>query len=171
MNLAETMPMEATLSIFVLPTDGSAAYKYFEGLNKITDKARAHLMHLVTDNPVLHSPNPITGFKVGSGGVGAVVTGAETDLFTPITPTGNYNTGLVYGYSSSERMATFSFQLGPDDANTLAISEVGMFASNDWLGNALNGKMFNIKTFPEVIKSAAFSLAFVWKVNFSGVYV
>lgn len=171
MNLSDNVRMDATLTIMVIPTDSRIPpFKHFEGLNKITNKARAHLLHLVTDNPPVYDPNPITGFKVGSGGVSVTPTGAETDLYAPITPAGNYDTTVSYGYSSGDMMATFSFQIGPDDCNGLDISEVGMFADNDWMDNPANGKMFNIRTFQEVTKLASFSLSFVWRVNFSGVY-
>ncbi len=170
MNVADNLDMDATLAIYIQPIDGPR-FKYFEGQNKITDKARAHLMHLVADSPAVYSLNPITHFRVGSGGVGANITGAETSLATEIAPAGNYtDTAIARSFSSSDRMCTFTFELGPDDAIGLAISEVGMFADNYWLGSSGNGKMFNIKAFPEVIKTSAFSLVFVWKVNFSGVY-
>ena len=171
MNLSDNVSMDATLTVMVVPTDSRIPpFKHFEGKNKITNKARAHLLHLAVDNPQVYEANPITRFKVGSGGVAVVPTGAETDLYTEIVASGNYDDSLTRSYSSGDMMSTFSFQLGPDDCNGLDISELGMFADDNWMNNAANGKMFNIRTFPEVTKLASFSLSFVWRVNFSGVY-
>lgn len=171
MKISDNVSMEATLTVTVVPTDSRIPpFKHFEGLNKITNKARAHLLHLAVDNPPVYTANPITHFKVGSGGVSMVPTGAETDLYDEIVASGNYDDTVVSSYSSGDMMATFSFTIGPDDCNGLDISEVGMFADNDWLNNVANGKMFNIRTFPEVTKLASFSLSFVWRVNFSGIY-
>lgn len=161
-----------TVSVYLKPVGSDVSFCIFsEELNKITNKARAHLLRLATDNPAVLSPNPITNYRVGSGGVAVTATGAETALYSEITPAGNYDNTLIdKALTDSDRVAIYSFELAPSECNGLSISEVGLFANNYWLGSAPNGKMFNIKTFPEVVKTSAFSLAFVWRINFSGVY-
>lgn len=162
-----------TLSIYLKPVGSDVSFCIFEEeLNKITDKARAHLLRLATDYPSTLSPNPITNYRVGSGGVAVTATGAETQLFTEIPPSGSYdNTVLDRELSSLDRLATYTFELSPEEGNGQSISEVGLFADNYWLGSPSNGKMFNIKTFPPVAKSSTFSLSFVWRINFSGIYL
>lgn len=171
-DIQSSLPMVGTLSIYMKPEGQDESFCIFQDeLNKITNKARAHLLHLTTDSPAVYAPNPITNYRVGSGGVAVTATGAETGLYSEITPSGNYaNTNISHSYSSLDRMATYTFELSTSECNGMSISEVGLFADNNWLNNPTNGKMFNIKTFPEVQKSSSFSLSFVWRINFSGVY-
>lgn len=163
------------LSVYIVPVgktieDGGFCI-FKERLNKITNAARSHLLHLAVDNPAVYAPNPIVEFRVGSGGAAVVATGNEVELYNEITPTGNYDhTAIIQTYNTNDMLATYTFELSPSEGNGLTISEVGLFAANDWLDNPLKGKMFNIKTFSEVTKASSFSLAFVWKINFSGVY-
>jgi hypothetical protein len=163
------------LSIYMIPVgktleDGGFCI-FKDKLNKITNAARSHLLHLAVDTPAVYAPNPIVEFRIGSGGAAVAPTGNEGGLYNEITPTGNYDkTAITQTFSTNGLMATYTFDLDPSEGNGLTISEVGLFAANYWLNNPAKGKMFNIKTFSEVVKSSAFSLSFVWKINFSGVY-
>lgn len=161
-----------TLSIYLKPVGSDVSFCIFEeGLNKITNKARAHLLRLATDFPSVLPINPITNYQVGTGGVAVTPTGAETTLYAGVNPSGSYDgTILDRELSSSDMVATYTFELSQAEGNGLSLSEVGLFADHYWLGSPSNGKMFNIKTFPVVAKTSAFSLSFVWRINFSGIY-
>ncbi len=165
-----------TLSIYVVPVgktfEEGAQCIFRDMLNKITNSARAHLLHLAIDNPPVYAVNPITEFRIGSGGAARTPTGSETSLYAQINPSGKYNaTALAKSYDPTGMVHTFTFELGPSECNGLTISEVGLVANNNWLNNPAKGKLFNIKTFSEIFKSPGFSLVFVWKINFSGVYI
>lgn len=175
MNTSSEANLLGTLSIYVVPVGASLEEGSFcifkDKLNKITNAARSHLLHLAVDNPSVYSPNPIVGFRVGRGGAAVVPTGDETGLYTEISPSGNYNpTGLVKVFNGAGTVHTYTFELGSSECNGLTISEVGLVAGNNWLNSPAKGKLFNIKTFSGVLKSSGFSLVFVWKINFSGVY-
>lgn len=167
--------MLGTLSIYVVPVgktlEDGAQCIFRDKLNKITNSARAHLLHLAVDDPPVYAVNPITEFRVGSGGAAVTPTGSETSLYAQINPSGNYDaTALDKAYDPTQMIHTYTFEVGPSECNGRTISEVGLVANNNWLNNPTKGKLFNIKTFSGVVKSSGFSLVFVWKINFSGVY-
>lgn len=166
--LIDKFGMEGSLSIYIQPKGSSEKILFFRGINRITNKAREHLLRLVVENPSSLTPNPIVGFRIGDGGVGQSTNGTEVALYNEIDPTGNYPTTVGYTLIDSNMVAEYTFELTTDDANGYNISEVGLFAANPWMGDIANGYMFNIKTFPELIKTASFSVSFVWRINFSG---
>lgn len=174
-NTSSEANLLGTLSIYVVPVGASLEEGSFcifkDKLNKITNAARSHLLHLAVDVPLVYSPNPIAQFRIGSGGAAVTPTGDETELYNEINPSGNYDpTNLVKSYNAEETVHTYTFEIGPSECNGLTISEVGLVAGGSWLSNPAKGNLFNIKTFSEVLKSSGFSLVFVWKINFSGVY-
>lgn len=166
--LNDKFGMEGSLSIYIQPKGSDEKVLFFRGINRITNKAREHLLRLVVESPSSLALNPITGFRVGNGGVGQTPNGTETALFAEITPVGNYLTTVGYALVDNNMVAEYTFELTTEDANGYNISEVGLFAANPWMGNIANGSMFNIKTFPELVKTASFSVSFVWRINFSG---
>ncbi|HET8686551.1 MAG TPA: hypothetical protein VFM18_07780 [Methanosarcina sp.] len=170
-RLNDSFGMSGTLKIFITPKGSSESFLFFSGTNRITNNAREHILRLTVENPSTVATNPITSFKVGNGGVGQTPNGTETDLFASIDPTGNYLNTVSYALIDGNLVAEYSFELTADEANGFNISEVGLFASNPWMGDSLKGMMFNIKTFPELVKTAAFSVTFVWRINYSGVAV
>lgn len=165
---SDRFDMDGSLKIYIQPKGTPDKILFFSGKNRITNKAREHLLRLVVEAPSVLAPNPITGFKIGNGGVGQAPNGTETTLFSEIDPTGNYPTLVSYTLIDNNMVAEYTFELTTDDANGYNISEVGLFADNPWMGDGANGNMFNIKTFPELAKTASFSVSFVWRINFSG---
>lgn len=56
------------------------------------------------------------------------------------------------------KSVTYSFNISSSQLNGYNISEVGLFRES--------GNMFNIKTFPSIPKSSAFSIQFLWTIKY-----
>lgn len=165
--------IEGELSIFVKPEGHEDKLLFFKGKNKITNKARAYLLQMVTEDPATLTPNPIVEFHIGSGGVGQTLDGTQTDLFSPIDPNGvtPYNSAVTVSIvpGTDNTVAEYAFEITTSELNGLNLSEVGLFCGSDWFGVPANGSMFNSKIFPSISKTSGFSLVFSWRINFSGV--
>lgn len=172
----DNLGMEGHLSIYVRPEGSQTPFLFYAEKNRITNNARKFLLRMVTETPATLSPNPITSFKVGTGGVAQTLDGTEIDLFTALDPVGidPYTGAVTFGYPDAplNMVAEYAFEVATTELVGQTLSEVGLFADNNWDGEAdidtLEGKMFNIKLFPAITKSSAFALVFVWRINFSG---
>lgn len=159
------------LSIFIRPEGHDVLLPYFVGENRITDTARKYMAQLATQTPATLSPNPITSFKVGTGGATQTLNGSELDLFVPLDPSTYLYTGAVtYSFSDAPKnmVAVYAFEVATTELNGYALSEVGLFCNSNWFGNPGLKNMFNIKLFSPITKTSAFALVFQWTVNFSG---
>lgn len=175
-HATDSLSMEGELSIYIRPEGHSDKLLYFRGKNRITNNARKYLLRMVTETPSTLTPNPITYFKVGTGGVAQTLDGTETDLFTALDPSGGdpYTAAVTFGFPDAplNMVAEYAFEVATSELVGQVLSETGLFCDNNWDGEAdidtVEGQMFNIKLFPAITKSAAFALVFVWRVNFSG---
>ena len=168
---SDNFGMEGELSIFIRPEGFSDLIPFYREKNRITNIARKHALDLVTGYTAGLQPNPIVEFKVGTGGIAQTLTGAETNLFSPVDSLINPYTGAItftYPDTPSNMVAEYAFEVATTELNGITLSEVGLFCQNDFYGIPANGKMFNIKLFPAVPKTSAFALVFVWRINFSG---
>lgn len=158
---ADNAKMIGHLKIMATPKGCPGGFCIFSGHNKIMDEAKAFVLSAIYDNAFV--PDPISTFKVGNDGTittngndPRVVTGDRTDLFDPIA-TGYTNVVSAPALSSGGRVATFSFSVLDTELNGEYINEVGMFR--------LGGTMFNMKTFPSILKTSGFSLTFIWTIR------
>lgn len=67
-------------------------------------------------------------------------------------------TWVVRPRSLAFKSVTYSFSISSSQLNGYNISEVGLFRES--------GGMFNIKTFPSIPKSSAFSIQFLWTIKY-----
>lgn len=113
-----------------------------------------------------YTQNKIATFKVGSGGTVTLggpdvkpVLGSATGLYQPYAPAGLYPNTLSTPIVTTDGLeATYSFSI-PDSALVgQYINEVALFKEN--------GQIFNMKTFPSILKVSGFSLVFVWKIRY-----
>lgn len=132
--------------------------------NRIMDASKAEILSSLYS--ASYAINRLTTFKVGSGGTSTVggsdvkaVAGDRTALYTTINPAGNYTNTLSTPVVSTDGLeATYSFSI-PDNALIgQYINEVALFKNN--------GVIFNMKTFPSILKVSGFSLAFTWKIRY-----
>lgn len=147
------------LSISKVFPDGSSEKIFSEEKNLITNDAKHDILEfLVTPGKV---SDVINLFKVGVGGTydvegqyPRVLTGTETDLFSPIFGSNN----LAWEFDETGTRLVFSFDVLDSEGVGQLISEVGLFKES--------GEMFNIKTFPSISKGSGFSLRFQWVIKY-----
>lgn len=151
------------ISIFAVFSNGDSRL-LFRGENRIMDASKAEVLSSLYDPDYLQ--NKIATFKVGIGGTNTPggpdvkpVPGDLTDLYSPVTPSGNYDNILGAPLVTTDGLEiTYQFSI-PDPALVgQQINEVAMFKEN--------GEIFNMKTFPSVLKSSGFSLAFIWRIRY-----
>lgn len=179
--------IEGFLFIDLVPAGTDKRIPYLREKNKITNNAREHLLRLIMDDPATLTANPIIEYRIGGGGTGEIITGAETKLhfigvsagpledaatggYSPTNLTGPYpSTAIAKSYVvGNSRIVDVQFNLDTLSGNGLSIDEVGLFCQNGWMGDlATKGRMFNIKNFDAINKTNAFSIAFTWRINFS----
>lgn len=178
-RMTDMVGMEGFLSIYLTPEGSDRKIPWHLGpagpKNKITDAAREHLLRLAVGGPVSVSANPITEFRIGNGGTGQIVTGAEIGLYNEIDPiaAGYDPTDITRSFvllpTPNNRIVDLIFTLDNGEANGETIDEVGLFAANGWMGDlGTYGRMFNIKNFPAILKTSGFTISFIWRINFSG---
>lgn len=149
------------LSIYVTPSKTGKPVLVFKELNKIMDEAKAYLLRALYDPAFV--VEPISTFKVGSGGTVTPngvdikpIPGDRLDLFDPYT-TGYTNTVPAPSVSIDGKTITFNFSVPDTDLNGEYINEVAMFRAGDTI--------YNMKTFPSILKTSGFSLTFVWTIR------
>lgn len=172
LQISDSIDMNGELSIYIRPEGASEPFLFFSGKNRITNKARKHLLAMAVG--LAPAYNPIVSFKVGEGGVAQVPSGTELDLYDPLDPDDviePYSDVVTYSFSDAptDMVAEYAFEVSASDLVGKTLSEVGLFCLNNWNGSpASTDHMFNIKVFPAVVKTNSFALVFVWRVNFSG---
>lgn len=87
------------------------------------------------------------------------VLGDATNLYVPHTQAGVYPNILGTPLVTTDGLEiTYSFSI-PDNALVGEyINEVALFKED--------GSMFNMKTFPSILKVSGFSLVFVWRIRY-----
>jgi len=155
------LDVEGELQIYATSSKTNKPVLIFKDLNKIMDEAKAYLLRALYDPAFV--VEPIASFKVGSGGTITPngvdikpIAGDRTGLFTPYT-TGYANTVPAPSVSTDGKVITFNFSIPDTDLNGEYINEVGMFRSG--------GTLYNMKTFPSILKTSGFSLTFVWTIR------
>lgn len=141
-----------------------APVTFFREIQRIMDESKAYVLRSVYDNAF--TVDPLYSFKIGTGGTYTVggtdvkpVTGDRTDLYTPITPSGNYPNILAAPTVSTDgKSVTYVFSISDTDLNGQVLNEVAMFRAS--------ANMFNMKTFPSITKTSGFSLNFTWTIRY-----
>ncbi len=178
-ELQDDIGLVGTLSINKVFPDGRVE-PHISDENLIMDRAKAHLLILVYDTSGSTRTDPITSFRIGTGGVFSlanpispkpsnpravdlytpILSGSGAPLYDPTNLTHNRNTLDPALLSSSfPTDVTFTFNLTPNDSIGIDINEVGLFTKS--------GYMFNHKTFPTIRKTDQFSLQFVWTIKYN----
>jgi hypothetical protein len=130
----------------------------FEGKNLIVTTGKSILLNQLYYTSV--SGNPLSHAKIGRGGAidpggvfPQVPTRDMTDLYDPITSVPILKTDEDITIPSITLMANVDNGV----ANGEYINEAGFFA--------VSGDMFNIKTFPRILKKSSFSLNLEWVIK------
>ena len=159
-NVAK-LDIEGELQIYATSIKTGKPLLVFKEINKIMDEAKAYLLRALYDPAFV--VEPISTFKVGNGGTLTPsgvdvkpVPGDRVDLFTPYN-TGYTNTVPAPSISIDGKTVTFNYSVPDTDLNGQYINEVGMFRSG--------GTLYNMKTFPSILKTSGFSLTFVWTIR------
>lgn len=140
---------------------------WFKGANRITDLSKAEVLSSLYSTSYVQ--RRLSSFKVGQGGTNTIagndvrpVLGTATELYDTHDPE---NTVLGYPNTLSTPQVTtdgleiiYSFAIPDDGLVGQYISEVALFKDN--------GDMFNMKTFPSILKVSGFSLVFIWKIRY-----
>lgn len=152
---------EGALAIIIRPKGLDKDFKIFHEPNRIMDEAKAYMLAAIY-NPGFVI-DAVDNFKIGQGGTstsGGVDTipipGDRSDLYTPYTT--GYSTAMpTPSVSVDGKAVTFTFSIPDTDMNGVYINEVAMFRNS--------GTIFNMKTFPSILKTSGFSLTFIWTIR------
>lgn len=162
-KLSSNLAMEGVLTVFLQAADGTRIFIVGPKPrpNRIMSAAKAHLLSSLYDGAYVQ--RRILTFAVGSGGTVTpggddpkTVTDDRTNLFTPHTDPYT-NTLTAPTVSVDGKAITYSFSVPSGELNGETLNEVCLKKSD--------GSMFNMKTFPSVIKTAGFSLNFSWTIR------
>lgn len=96
-------------------------------------------------------------FEAQNSGTSAVSEPAWSNVLGS-TVVDNDITWVARPRSLAFKSVTYSFSVSSSQLNGYNISEVGLFRES--------GNMFNIKTFPSIPKSSAFSIQFLWTIKY-----
>lgn len=157
----ETTGADGSLEIIVTPTGLGKDFKIFQEKNRIMDEAKAYMLAAIYDPGFV--VDAVASFMIGQGGTSTAggadvlpVPGDRTALYDPYT-SGYFTAMPAPSVSVDGKTVTFTFSITDTDMNGVYINEVAMFRNS--------GAMFNMKTFPSILKTSGFSLTFIWTVR------
>lgn len=161
---SESVMAEGEVTILVTPSGCDESFVIFRDCNRIMDVSKAYVLSSIYNPSFV--PDVVSTFKVGTGGTATIggsdpkpVSGGMSDLYTPITPAGNYNETLpTPAVSLDGKTVTYSFSIADTELVGTDINEVAMFRQS--------GTIFNVKTFPSIAKTGGFSLTFLWTIRY-----
>lgn len=157
----DTTGAQGSLEIIVNSKGLGQSFKIFQEENRIMDEAKAYMLGAIY-NPAF-VVDAIDNFKIGVGGTSTLggtdtlpVPGDRVDLYDPYTS--GYSTAMPTPSTSIDgKTVTFTFSIADTDMNGVYINEVAMFRNS--------GTIFNMKTFPSILKTSGFSLTFIWTIR------
>lgn len=151
----ESFQLQGHMKVFIDRGDGEELY--FEKKNLIVTSGKVIVLRSIFPSS---SSDALSYAKVGEGGatdVGGLFlktpTIGMTDLYTPVTSCSISSLSINTVTLSRVILAV----LDNSQANGHYINEVGFFAGT--------GEMFNIKTFPRILKTSSFSINFQWTIS------
>lgn len=157
--LVESLNLEGFLTINKIFKDGTRECVFKDKQNLIVNGAKQILLSQIYYSSISHG-SPLSYAKVGIGGATDVAglfpkvpVSGMTDLYTPSLVVPISKTGENLTTPSITLMVNVDNSIG----NGLKINEAGFFSSSNI--------MFNIKTFPFVLKDPSFSLNLEWVIR------
>lgn len=157
MKFLESTGPSGRLTIYKKHDTGQVE-KFFEEDNLIVTAGRSILLNQLYYTS--GSGDPLRTAKVGTGGATDVnglflktPTTDLVDLYAPVASTSIYKADQDLSIPSITLVANVDNSI----ANGLSLNEAGFFSQS--------GVMFNIKTFPTVLKKSSFALILEWKIK------
>ncbi len=139
--------------------DNGESEKVFELKNLITTAAKQYLLSGLYMTGIVS--DPITAFKVGTGGAidpqglyPKQEDPLQTNLIVPV-----YTTTVTPVPGTTDVSVTFLADIDQSSANGSLITEAGLFKQS--------GAIFNVKNFPAIPKTSEFSIHFEWTIKYA----
>lgn len=147
---------EGYISVWKTFENGSKELVW-EKKNLIVKAAKLYLLSPLWDDTAV--PDPITVFKVGTGGTidpeglyPKQELPDQTDLSSPV-----FSINASHVVYPDDVKVTFLADLGQSEGNGYKINEAGLFKRS--------GIIFNVKNFPAIPKTSEFGLHFEWSIK------